>query len=153
MTRHPELGTSVDLLFKRICGDDRDAYAFLVAFDQYFEDVTEFVTQENHNQMDFVALLARTNTLYSLPFFILNGHFLHLPIQQAFNSLADGLAWRDHPEQWRYQWGQICSMSIVEVVLAVSNLTLGFVETRKISPRVRELAVATRSLASTTKQV
>lgn len=134
-------------MFKRICGEDRDAYAFLVAFDQYFEDVTDFVTQEAHNQMDFVALLARTNTVYSSPFYVRNGHFLHLPIQLAFNSMADAMAWSNHPQDWRRQWGEICSLAIVGVVLSVANLKLGFAETREISGKVKELAWASRGLA------
>lgn len=152
MRTHPECGQAVEALFKRIAGDDRDAYAFLGSFDEYFESVTAFVASDNHNQLDFVALLARTNTVYSLPFFIRNGHFLHLPIQQAFNSLADGLAWRSHPEDWRRQWGEICSLAIVDVIMAVANLKLGFADAREISGKVKEIAWAcrdTRNLAKT----
>jgi hypothetical protein len=145
MRKHIELGASADKLFIRIADKDVDAYAFLCSFDEYYEDVGKFVVAENKTPNDFVTLLARTNTVYSLPFFIRNGHFLHLPIQQAFNSLADAFAWREHPDEWRRNWGDICALGMVEIVLSVANLKLGFVEARKLSPEIRELAWAARN--------
>lgn len=145
MRKHLECGQSADALFKRVANGDIEAYSFLVCFDEYLEDVAAFVMSDKKNSPDFVALLARTNTVYSLPYFIRNGHFLHLPIQQAFNSLADGMAWRESPDEWSKQWGEICSLAIVEVILSVASLKLGFADTRKISAEAKELAWASRA--------
>lgn len=142
MKRNIEIGKEVDNLFRKVANGEAEAYAFLCSFDEYFEDVTAFVVSDKKTATDFVALLARTNTVYSLPYFTRHGHFLHLPIQQAFNALADGLAWKESPDAWRKQWGKICSLAIVDVILAVAHLKLGFSDARKISPEVRELAWA-----------
>lgn len=128
MRKHPELGTKTDLLFKRASGGDESAYAFLCVFDEYFEDVVGFIKKGPHREPEFVQLLARTNTVYSLPFYVRNGHFLWQPIQQAFASL-------------RHDPAPLC---MARIAMAVANIKLGFVEAQKLDVELRETALAAR---------
>lgn len=128
MRKHPETGAKVDLLFKQISDGDLAAYTFLCVFDEYFEDVMKLLAFGNKDQGALVQMLARTNTLYSLPFYVRNGHLLHLTIQQAFDSLA-------------HDYSPLC---FAVVILAVANLKLGFEGARKLSPEIRQVAYASK---------
>ncbi len=71
------------------------AFQFLTIYAEYFRDCLEFAIKApslpptHARAAEFIALLARTCTVHSLPYHARNAHFLYLPIQQAFLSLVN----------------------------------------------------------------
>lgn len=144
MKDHLECGPRVQQLYREACGGDADALTFLNRFDEYFEAVVKFIETGNRSMRDFMELLAKTNTLYSLPFYARHALALQLPVLQALNGLADGLAWQTNGEDWKRQWGETARIGMVELTLAVATMQVGFSGARKLSAEVREMGWATR---------
>jgi hypothetical protein len=135
ITMHPETKQALAKLYQRAANGDGNAYAFLQSFDQYFRDITAFAENPSKQSSDFIQLLARTNTVYSLPFYAANAGFLYLTVQRAIETFADGLKWRDHAETWKAQWSEQSRFALSQVVLAVATLR----DMRGLGPELIEL--------------
>lgn len=99
-------------LFKLASGDDPDAMVFLTRLEQHMADVGHFVVSSSKDAHQFISLMARTNTVFSLPFYVRNAPHLHLPVLKALNLLPNSDA--------------------LPVAMDVAFLKLGFADARKL---------------------
>jgi hypothetical protein len=145
VTKNTEIKNQALDLFKKASGGDAEALIFIVRFDEYMDDVTEFVCRGPYNPTVFLKLLARTNVLYSLSFYVKHAPFLQLHVNQVLMGLADGLDGQNSHEEWRRNWSEVSKLAFVELILAIATIKLGFNGARELSYALRHLAWASRT--------
>lgn len=112
MTRGYYVGMTKSELFKLVSAGDQDAFVFLTRLDAHMAEIGQFITSGNKNPHDFIALMARTNTVFSLPFYVRNAPQLYVSVMRALNTESGS--------------------EVTPVAVAAAYLKLGFAETRKI---------------------
>lgn len=146
-TRH-----ALEKLLMRASCADLDAYNFLCSFTQYFHDIVDFIESVDPSTFkisSFLPLLARTCTVYSIPFYSRNAHFLHVPIQRAISNRALATAWKDHGQEWKREQARTLRLSISEVILAVAEIkSMPFSEKQQLAVDLLELLSAPRAAES-----
>ena len=139
---HPETERAINQLLIEASGNDKSAYQFICEFSIYLDQVNDALSGRKASNHNLIALFAATNILYSLPFYTRNAQSLQLPVLALFNELGDALKWRNSPEGWKRQWSDISEMSMINIVIAVANLTVGFTKSQEISISLKELVWA-----------
>ena len=109
-------------LFKLVSAGDQDAFVFLTRLDAHMAEIGQFLVSENKNPHDFIALMARTNTVFSLPFYVRYAPQLYVSVMSAL----------DFPS----------GPTIAPVMDAVSFLRLGFAGNRKLVADLKASALA-----------
>ena len=139
MKSNPLVGLKVSKIYELAAGKNFDALNFLNAFDLYFEEIERFVSSPRQDESGFIKILAQTNIIYSMPFYVSNAHLLQVPVVQLFNELADSIAFKTSTEQWKRSMSQFCGIGLSNVVISIALICGGFELCRQISPQVKEL--------------
>ena len=137
-----ETKAEVEKLFAAASGGDRDAYNFLLAFDLYVEEI-EALLQAPSNHTEFIRLLAKTSSIYTLPFYVRNAPMLQLTITEALQGMLESQTVKGG-EPWLVQWAEYSGAAMARVVMAVAMVKIGFEKASELRQTVRELAWATR---------
>lgn len=123
-------------IYQTAANGDADALAFLLNFEDYLRAVEEFITVESGSQpspntnRSFLHLLAKTNFVYSMPYYQRNSMFLYVTVQSILNGIASA-----SDARWSYR------AMMRDMVFAVANLKLGFLKARELGIAVDESAV------------
>lgn len=99
-------------LFKKASGGNKEALRFLTAVYEHFDKMHTFIVEKRQNPHDFIALMAETNLVFSLPFYSKHAHELHVSVWRVVQGL-----------------GKEVSFSLVS---DVAFITLGFEGARKM---------------------
>ena len=137
-----ETKAEVDALFREASGGDQDAFVFLIAFDRYLEEIQELLVSPP-NPTDFIRVLAKTATIYTLPFYVRNAHSLQLTAVEALQGLLEAHTTKAG-EQWQVEWAHYSGLASAKVVTAVALLKIGFDKTSELRQTIRLVAWSTR---------
>ena len=98
-------------IYESAANGDAEAMAFLVAMDDYFKAADAFMALEPKSATEFLHLLARTNAIFSSPFYQNHCRALYMTVQQAF-------------AEWCYP--------MEDIVFAVACIKVGFERAREL---------------------
>ena len=99
-------------LFERASGGNKEAIQFLSAAYEHFDKMHEFIKEGRKDNHEFIALMANTNKVFSLPFYVKHSSELHISVLRVVHLLASEVS--------------------ESLVFDVALLTLGFAGARKL---------------------
>lgn len=74
-------------LFDRASGGNQDAYRFLCAAYEHFWAMHNFIKEKKQDPHEFIALMAKTNQVFSLPFYAKHADELHVSVERVIVGL------------------------------------------------------------------
>lgn len=95
-------------LFEKASGGNKEALQFLNAVYDHFAAMHKFIDEKKQDPHEFIALMAKTNQCFSLPFYVRHADALQLSVLRVVNEPSSSL------------------------VFDVALITLGFEDTRKL---------------------
>lgn len=99
-------------LFERASGGNKEAVQFLNAVYDHFAAMHKFIDEKKQDPHEFIALMAKTNQCFSMPFYVRNAEALQISVLRVVNGLDEG--------------------SSYSLVFDVALLRLGFEGARKL---------------------
>lgn len=75
-------------LFKTASGDNQEALRFLTAVYEHFDRMHKFIVEKRTNPHDFIDLMAETNQVFSMPFYVKNASQLHVSVWRVVQGLG-----------------------------------------------------------------
>lgn len=100
-------------LYSKACNGDAEAMLFLFQFENYVESIRAFLTSGSNDPQQFIQLMAKSNFVFSCPWYVKHAGVLYLVCQRAIGLILGG-------------------EPMNEIVIGVATLRLGFKEAQEL---------------------
>lgn len=76
-------------LFEKASGGNKEALQFLNAVYDHFSAMHKFIDEKKQDPHEFIALMAKTNQCFSLPFYVRHADALQISVLRVVNGLVE----------------------------------------------------------------
>lgn len=105
-------------LFEKASGGNKEASNFLCVAYRHFWQVRQFITDGKKDPHEFIALMAKTNQCFSMPFYVRYADALQISVLRVVQGLSEEVSY--------------------SLVADVAFITLGFEGARKLLDELKK---------------